>query len=251
MIVKTEAVILNTFKYGESSKIVTLFTKDYGKIKGIAKGSRKPKNKFGSALDPLSYSAINYYYKPNTELYLLSEAEHIASLRKILDSYTHLMIGLMIVESVNVTQDNHDPNPEIFHLLTDTIIRLNELPENPFSLLYLFLIDLSEIIGFALDFSEINQILNVQKCNENQKIIFSFDNGAFTMSQTGNSLFAFNNRTVQFINNLTILPLEEILKLKTDNLVINELNEFFNQYFSYHLDRKNSFKTLRLFKTIL
>ncbi|ROL58007.1 DNA repair protein RecO [Bacteroidetes/Chlorobi group bacterium ChocPot_Mid] len=251
MIVKTEAVVLNTFKYGESSKIVTLFTKDSGKIKGIAKGSRKPKNKFGSALDPLSYSSINYYYKPNTELFLLSDAELVTSLRKIQDSYTHLMVGLMIVESINVTQDNYDPNPEIFYLLIDTLIRLNELPENPFALLYYFLIHLSEIIGFALDFSEFNQILNVQKFSESQKIIFSFEDGAFSMSETGNNLFAFNNRTALFLNNLNSLTLENIIKLETDKSIINELNEFFNQYFSYHLDRKNSFKTLRLFKTIL
>ena len=86
MIVSTESVVLNSRKFGDTSKIVTFYTKEGGLIKAVAKGSRASKNKFGSSLEPLSHSFISYYEKPEKDLFLLSKAETINPFRKITDS---------------------------------------------------------------------------------------------------------------------------------------------------------------------
>ena len=48
-IIKTRGIVLRTMRMGETSRLVTLYTEDYGKLKVTAKGARKPKSKFGAA----------------------------------------------------------------------------------------------------------------------------------------------------------------------------------------------------------
>ena len=63
MIAKTEAVVLRSMKYRETSRIVSFYTKQFGKISGIVKGARSPKNAFGSALQPMSHVSLVLYKK--------------------------------------------------------------------------------------------------------------------------------------------------------------------------------------------
>ena len=61
MLYKTEGIVLKSMEYQEADKIVTIFTKDYGKITAIAKGVRKTKSKFGSSLEILTHSVFLFY----------------------------------------------------------------------------------------------------------------------------------------------------------------------------------------------
>ena len=63
MIVSTDAIVLRSMKYGETSKIVTLYSKKFGKIKVIAKGARSAKSKFGASLEPMMHSSVIFYKK--------------------------------------------------------------------------------------------------------------------------------------------------------------------------------------------
>ena len=60
---QTEAIVLRTFNVGEQDKIVAFFSKEWGIIKGVAKGARKFGNRFGSSLEPLSLIKVYYYEK--------------------------------------------------------------------------------------------------------------------------------------------------------------------------------------------
>ena len=256
MIVKTESIVLNSFKYGETSKIVTLFTKDFGKIKVIAKGSRKTRNKFGSSLEPLSYCQVCFYRKPNTELYLLSDASHIIPLRKLQDSYNHLASGLIIAEAINITQDINEINTELFELSMESIKQLNELPEYPFSLTVYYLNRLTEIIGFAIDFQTFPKeiIASIPYSNggikTEKKVFFSIETGSFLVDKTEKNIFIFDRKTANNFYQAVNVPLNTSGKISIDKLSIVKIHDFFNMYISFHLEKKNAFKTMRLIKTI-
>ena len=57
----THAIVTHSFNYGESDKIVTFFTKDFGKVKGIAKGARRSKKRFQNALDLFSHLRLIFF----------------------------------------------------------------------------------------------------------------------------------------------------------------------------------------------
>ena len=77
MLTKTEAVVLKAVKYRETSKIVTLYTKKFGKINAVAKGAMLTTSKFGASLEPMSYILAVLYKKETREVQFLSQADLI------------------------------------------------------------------------------------------------------------------------------------------------------------------------------
>src|SRR3972149_11808071 len=71
----TEAIVLSSIDYGESDKIVTFYTLEFGKIKGIAKGAKRSKKRFVNNLEPFSYINLLFFQKQGRELVILEQAE--------------------------------------------------------------------------------------------------------------------------------------------------------------------------------
>ena len=65
---ETEAIVLRTYNLGEADKIVVCLTHSAGLIRGVAKGCRKLKSRFGAALEPFTLTKINYHQKENAEI---------------------------------------------------------------------------------------------------------------------------------------------------------------------------------------
>ena len=75
MIVKSEAIVLKSFDFRETSKIATFFTKEFGKVKGILKGIRKDHKKFGSSVDKFSVNDLVFYHHRNSDLHLVGQCD--------------------------------------------------------------------------------------------------------------------------------------------------------------------------------
>ncbi|MBI5281161.1 MAG: DNA repair protein RecO, partial [Candidatus Solibacter usitatus] len=73
----SEAFVLRTYPFQEGDLIVSFFSRDQGKLRGVAKRARKPKSPFGSAVERLSQVRISYHQRENVELVRLESAELI------------------------------------------------------------------------------------------------------------------------------------------------------------------------------
>lgn len=78
-IVSTEAFVLRSYKLAEQDKIVVLFSRDFGKIRLVAKGARRFKSRFGAALEVFAHLRIIFHEKENRELKVLDRAEILYS----------------------------------------------------------------------------------------------------------------------------------------------------------------------------
>jgi DNA repair protein RecO (recombination protein O) len=78
-LITTEAFVLRSYKLAENDKIVVMFTRELGKIRFVAKGARKLRNRFGAALELFTRLRILFYEKPNRELQTLDRAEILYS----------------------------------------------------------------------------------------------------------------------------------------------------------------------------
>ncbi len=78
-ILETEAVILRNVKLGEADKIVVALTKQEGLVRGVARGARKLKSKYGASLEPFTVVRLTFYEKETRELVSISDAEIIKS----------------------------------------------------------------------------------------------------------------------------------------------------------------------------
>jgi DNA repair protein RecO (recombination protein O) len=124
-IVRTEAVVLRSLDYGETSQIVTLFTREKGKLGVMAKGARRPKSSFGATLQPMAYTQVVFYYKPTRTLQTLSESSHVESFHRLRRDLRRITVGLRIVELIDALMETEDPAPDVFALLVRVLGRLN------------------------------------------------------------------------------------------------------------------------------
>ena len=120
------ALVLRTVDVFETSLVVTLFTRELGKVGALAKGGRRLKSPFQGGLDLLSVSDIVLLTKASESLDLLTEAaslERFACLRRDLAA---LYAGYYIAELLTELTDYHDPHPKLFDAARTTLRHLGD-----------------------------------------------------------------------------------------------------------------------------
>ncbi len=122
---KTSAIVLRMVEFSETSLIVTLFTREFGKVSAIAKGARRPKGPFESALDLLALIRIVFLRKSSDVLDLLTEAKLDRRFRAAGRDLNRLYAGYYVAELLAELTDTHDPHPELFDAADQTLLALD------------------------------------------------------------------------------------------------------------------------------
>ena len=204
MLVETDAIVLQSRKYSDSSKIVELFSKNFGKISVIAKGAYSLKSRFGGCLEPLSIIHISFYKKIDSGLYLLKSSELLISLNQIHKDSNTLLAGLVIAEFISATQNECLDSLELYNKFVVFLRKINEHTERAFGIAIQFLIFLTDNMGFSV---LINQDRYGEKIN---KLISEND----LQSEINSSKY------IEFINNFASFFSEHLGK----NININSKN---------------------------
>lgn len=118
---KTTGIVLRVIAFSETSCVVTLFTREFGKITTMAKGARRPKNPFEAALDVLAICRIVFLDKSSGAMGLLTEAKLERRFRSATRNLSQLYAGYYIIELLNSFNDEGDPHPELFDYAVATI----------------------------------------------------------------------------------------------------------------------------------
>lgn len=122
---KTDAIVLKTVEWSETSLVVTLFTRDFGKISAIAKGARRLKSPFESALDLLSLSSVVFLKKSGESLDLLTEAKLLRRFRSAQVGLLPLYCGYYASELIHALTENHEPIPGLLDSLCHALDELD------------------------------------------------------------------------------------------------------------------------------
>ncbi|MFQ5731946.1 MAG: DNA repair protein RecO [Planctomycetaceae bacterium] len=118
---KTEALLTRQTDYSESSRVVRLFTRDFGMISAIAKGGRRLKGPFDAALDLLAHSHIVFLRKSSGGLDILTEAQLISRFTPNPKRIKTLYGGYYVAELLNHFIEEHDPYPDLFDVAVRTL----------------------------------------------------------------------------------------------------------------------------------
>ncbi len=122
---KASALVLRVVEFSESSLVCTLFTREFGKIRGLAKGGRRLKGPFESALDVLALCRIVFLRKSSDALDLLTEAKLLRRFRPAGRDLASLYAGYYVAELLGELTDDYDPHPELFDLAAETLSGLS------------------------------------------------------------------------------------------------------------------------------
>jgi DNA repair protein RecO (recombination protein O) len=134
----SESVILRTWPVHESDLIVSFFTRDYGKVKGVAKAALKSRKRFGGALEPMTMARAWFAERPRQELVRLDQLEIIRSPLSAPVDLTRMAVLSFFAEVLDEALPEHDPQDTVFRLLAavleQTTVEHSWMPLTYFSL---------------------------------------------------------------------------------------------------------------------
>src|SRR5579863_2061867 len=120
----SDSFILRTYPFREADLIVSFFTRDLGKLRGVARRARRPKSAFGSGLERLSHVQMNYYQRENAELANLTGCELIESQFDLGSDYARGVALDFFTEAAEHLLPAHEPNERFFRLMTAVLAYL-------------------------------------------------------------------------------------------------------------------------------
>ncbi len=246
MIFKTEAVVLRKNKISEADVILTLFTRKCGKVRAVAKGGRKPKTKLspashlfvygefilhkGKDLDKISSIDINEsFYKIREDLNKLAYASYFAELS-----------DLVIVEGVT--------NNRLFDTLLKALHIVTHKSKDYDLLKLAFEIKVLDYSGLR---PQLKRCVNCDKPRANT-MLFSYELGGIVCSQCKDAIqssFIVNDTTIKVIEYILDKDLVTLSKLRLDPTILKKLENIFQKYIHFHLEKKH-FKSLEFLNTI-
>jgi DNA repair protein RecO (recombination protein O) len=147
---RTQAIVLRVRRMGETSKLVTLYTEDFGKVKVVAKGARKPKSKFGAGLELMTEIQVVFYLREDRELQTLSDCDVTRSHPRLLTALQRLSYGSAACELVDrATLEGEGANKRLFRCLGGVLAGLEEVsaPQSE-ALFWYFQLRMAETLGY-------------------------------------------------------------------------------------------------------
>jgi DNA repair protein RecO (recombination protein O) len=126
----SESFVLRTYPLREADLIVSFFTRDQGKLRGVARRARRPKNSFGSGLERLSQVKMFYFARENRELVNLNSCELIESQFGILGDYAGGVALDYIAEISENLLPASEPDERFYRLLVAVLAYLREDPSS-------------------------------------------------------------------------------------------------------------------------
>jgi hypothetical protein len=151
-VARSAAIILHSFRYSESSKIVQLFTQEWGWISCLAKGALRPRSPFSGLLEPGQSCEIEVVFRHRSGLHILTQCQLNAAPEPRL-SVEASAVQYLLLEAILLNVPREEQQVSVFRLLTRALTRIRDR-ELPFPaaclLLDLFLIRLASDLGFCI-----------------------------------------------------------------------------------------------------
>jgi len=119
-LLESDAIILKTYPLGEADRIVVFFSRDHGKVRGVANGARKMKNRFGAALEPLAHSRIQFFERENRDLVRIRTADLLDSPMGLFSDYDRAVFAAQLVDLTDRFVQEHQPQDAVFRLVRMT-----------------------------------------------------------------------------------------------------------------------------------
>lgn len=153
---RSDAFVLRTYKLGESDQIVVLFTRDFGKLRVVARRNRRGHSRTAGHYQPLTRLRVIVYGRPTRSLYHTHSVDIAQAFRVLHEDFNLLVCGLYMTELIDISTQDRQPAPELFALFDEALAALARAKQasGPPMVLRHFEISLLALSGYALQLSE-------------------------------------------------------------------------------------------------
>jgi len=133
---ETEAIVLRTYRLGEADKIVSLFTRQFGRLRAAAGGAQRTRSRYGGTLEPLSYIRLWLFERENRDLLRLNSAELLESFFDMQKDYRRQVAAQYLVEVSERLLPEREVNERAFRLILAVLRALKRSAEIDRPLVY-------------------------------------------------------------------------------------------------------------------
>jgi DNA repair protein RecO (recombination protein O) len=225
--------------YGETDRILTLFTRDQGKISVLARGAAKSTKRFGGALEP--FSLIETTVRPTTKrIWPLQEARQVKVFIGLSQNLRRLESASFLLELTREVLPEHQPEPALFDLVIAALTELEQSAEEEIAKLAISAeLKIMAISGTAVA---------VDSCNAcgrpvptGKRVTFNPLRGGIVCRQCGGGPLLLSAGTQAALANLARMPLDRTSEIELTSDQADELTKALDQFLEQHLGHR--FKT--------
>ncbi len=243
--VTTPAIVLRSWPYGESDKIVCLLTETHGKITGIAKGAKRSRIRFANSLEPFSFVNLRFQDRHNGGLVFILAAELTFAFKNLGNSLEKITLASYLVEITDGLTGDRDENSQIYLHLKNGLLLINRDGVPPSEFLPSFELELLRLAGYqpALD--------SCKRCSVNHRdtlrVRWHFspaEGGIFCEHcvKPNKEIFPLGTATLAAMAKLQNHNLvEKVYGLADEPLprtVLNEVRFITQRFLQFHIDRE-------------
>ena len=132
----SEAIVLRTYPLGDADRLVSVLTRSFGRLKGVAKGARKPKSAFAGMLEPLTYVRLWFHENETRELVRLNQCELIESFFDVQQDYASGVGLALLAEVSEAVLPERESSDTAFRLLLLAARTIKQTREPAFPVAY-------------------------------------------------------------------------------------------------------------------
>lgn len=244
-LIKSDAIILHSIRWQESSKIVTVYSREWGKIGLIARGALRPKSPFAGNLESLNYVQTIVATKPTRNLQILTGIDVLESFNALRLNLKQLPYALALIELLDQVLEEHEQDAVFFDFII-TMIQSLEKSTQPEIIFWYFLLKFSSYLGFR------PQLQKCHICNTttaNGYVKFNLPQGAvFCDDCSANSSGGVKLTCANwyFLKELQKHPHKKIHGFSVEHKSYFNYTSVLIDYLNLHLEKNISVRSLQL-----
>ncbi|NIT58269.1 MAG: DNA repair protein RecO [Aliifodinibius sp.] len=243
MITHTEAIIFKSVDYQESSKIVTAFTLEHGKIALMVRGVKKPKSKFSGLIEIGNILDVVYYYKPSRSVQILSEASYSIKNKNLRSDFEKMATMTSAIELISQLLHDDEINEPLFIFTKKMLIWLNSAEVHPPMLFPYIQIRLAELTGIGLQLDANNGM--------DQTNYLNLESGLVTDKQVSSHSYKLTPNQFTYIRIALLAKSSTLFNINFGTGELRQLIEHLDRYLKYHVEGLKARKSDAIFEQIL
>lgn len=232
--IKVSGIVIKEVNTGDADKIVTLFTKNHGKVQAFAKGARRPKSPLAACTQIFCYS--DFILFKGKEMYNISSGDIVETFYNVRNDIETLTYCAHITEIVGDVVQEEQPSSRLLQLYLNTLHVMSKGGKSPVLLVRTFELRMLAILGYTpyvkacSDCGNIEDIVafSYSKCGLICKNCLSLEKDLIMLSQGA----------VRALHHIIYAPIKILFSFEVSDSVLNELSRLSTRYLSDRLDKK-------------
>jgi len=235
----TPAIVLRSRSYGESDKIVSFFTENYGKVTGIAKGAKNSKRRFVNSLEPFSYVQLRFQDYAHGSLAFIHASDFIQVFKRLTSTLEKIALASFLVEVTDELTKERDENAALFEHLRNGL-RFIETERESEAFLVFYELKLLRLVGYQPFLSSCRRCRKSWNGEETNRWNFCFGDGGILCAACSlfrKDSFPVSQKSLSLLSLLQTDDFSQVDSAEVSRTAFGEPRILLHRFIQFHINK--------------